>query len=299
MKLIIGTEGKGIWGQKVIRQLIYKIYKDINIEFRNDSTCDFIIKSVFVNNEKVWNTNLKKYIYWSGESYIPSESEYQTKYIYITTTTVITTNTNNNIYIPYVLFSSHLYKERLFVNNERKYLLAYCNSNKVKEREHFYNLFIEKTSDTLCHAHGKCCGKYKNTQKPKAVGNWCDVHLINIYKDYKFVIAMENKRVDGYVTEKILNAFYSGAIPIYWGSSNINDFFNKNAFINVSDYNSFDECINYILSMDELTIKQMQNEPIYNTENEIINLLNDEYNLKNENKTLKSYLEKLNLFLTD
>ena len=298
MKLIIGSEGKGIWGQKVIRQLIKKIYKEIDIEFINDSSCDLIIKSVFIHNEKIWNTDFKKYIYWSGESYMPDESEYQTKKLYISTT-INNIDTNNNIYLPYVLFSSHLYKGRLFVNNERKYLLAYCNSHKVKEREDFYNLFIEKTSDTLCHAYGKCCGKYKNTQQPRAEGNWCDINLINIYKDYKFVIAMENKCLDGYVTEKIVNAFYSGAIPIYWGSSNINDFFNKNAFINVNDYDSFDDCINYILTMDELSIIQMQSEPIYNTENEIINLLNNDYNLKNENKTLKSYLEKLNLFLTD
>ena len=45
-------------------------------------------------------------------------------------------------------------------------------------------------------------------------------------KHIKLSIPMENQKGDGYITEKILNAFTSGAIPIYWGSSNINQFFN-------------------------------------------------------------------------
>ena len=100
----------------------------------------------------------------------------------------------------------------------------------------------------------------------------------------------------GYVTEKIVNAFYSGAIPIYWGSDNIKEFFNEKAFINVDDFNSFDECIDYILNLSDEDREKMVNEPIY-TNSELINLINDEFNMKNENKILENYLNQIKVFL--
>ena len=42
---------------------------------------------------------------------------------------------------------------------------------------------------------------------------------------------LENRRRDGYVTEKILNAFLAGCIPIYYGTTEIFDIFNEKAFI--------------------------------------------------------------------
>lgn len=39
-------------------------------------------------------------------------------------------------------------------------------------------------------------------------------------KEYKFNLCPENSNSNGYVTEKIFDAIYSGCIPIYWGSEN-------------------------------------------------------------------------------
>jgi len=290
MKIIIGSEGMGIWGNKVLIYLLNKLYPNIDIENKNTSECNFIVLSHFISIEPLWNKENKKYIYWSGECYNPDKSKYEEDCLYMTTT--IQSDMNNHIYIPFVLYSNHLYKERKYTNLDRKYLLAYCNSNKITEREKIFNLFVRKTSYKLCHSYGSCYGKYLNTQKSKISGKWNDDDIIDTYKDYKFVIAMENKCVNGYITEKILNVFYSGAIPIYWGSPNINDFFNKKAFINVNDFNSFNECVDYVINMDDTKIKQMIEEPIYNENNDIINLLKN-----NENKILDTYLIKIKDFL--
>ena len=51
---------------------------------------------------------------------------------------------------------------------------------------------------------------YNTTCKIRATlieGDWQSDDLIETYSKYKFVFAMENKCVPGYVTEKILNAF--------------------------------------------------------------------------------------------
>lgn len=50
-------------------------------------------------------------------------------------------------------------------------------------------------------------------------------------RDYKFSIAIENGIHDNYFTEKILDCFLTGTIPIYRGCENIGEFFNPKGFI--------------------------------------------------------------------
>jgi hypothetical protein len=67
----------------------------------------------------------------------------------------------------------------------------------------------------------------------------------------KFNICFENGSYPGYVTEKILHAFYARTVPIYWGSETISSDFNPEAFINVHDFTNFDSAINYVLRVNE------------------------------------------------
>jgi hypothetical protein len=63
---------------------------------------------------------------------------------------------------------------------------------------------------------------------------------------------MENKIVKGYITEKIVNAFRSGSIPIYWGDPQIaKDIFNEKAFICVNDFDTLDDCANYVVNLSK------------------------------------------------
>lgn len=50
-------------------------------------------------------------------------------------------------------------------------------------------------------------------------------------KDYRFSVTVENARYDYYFTEKILNCFFMGTIPIYWGCPSIGDFFDLDGII--------------------------------------------------------------------
>ncbi|MDU9759492.1 glycosyltransferase family 10 domain-containing protein, partial [Helicobacter pylori] len=45
---------------------------------------------------------------------------------------------------------------------------------------------------------------------------------------------------------KILDAYFSHTIPIYWGSPSVAKDFNPKSFVNVHDFNNFDEAIDYI-----------------------------------------------------
>nr|MCR4892621.1 hypothetical protein [Lachnospiraceae bacterium] len=83
-------------------------------------------------------------------------------------------------------------------------------------------------------------------------------------RDYKFSLTFENESYPGYITEKIVEAYNAGTIPIYWGAADIGQEFNENAFINVSDYHTLDEAIKYIRFIDEDRESYMRilNEPL-------------------------------------
>jgi hypothetical protein len=57
---------------------------------------------------------------------------------------------------------------------------------------------------------------------------------IEISKEYKFQLAFENSEYDGYVSEKIIDAFKSDIMPIYWGGTLIHKEFNNKSFIDVN-----------------------------------------------------------------
>lgn len=49
--------------------------------------------------------------------------------------------------------------------------------------------------------------------------------------DYRFSIVIENAKADNYFTEKLVDCFMVGTIPIYWGAPNIGNFFDERGMI--------------------------------------------------------------------
>ena len=73
---------------------------------------------------------------------------------------------------------------------------------------------------------------------------------IEFFKDYKFSIAMENRKGDGYASEKIIDSFISGTIPIYYGSYMIEEYINLKSFILIKGPEDMKEKIEYIKKID-------------------------------------------------
>ncbi|GAM24306.1 hypothetical protein SAMD00019534_074810 [Acytostelium subglobosum LB1] len=57
---------------------------------------------------------------------------------------------------------------------------------------------------------------------------------IELFKPYKFVLAFENENSTDYITEKVYSALFSGAIPVYMGASNIDDWVPTGSIIKTS-----------------------------------------------------------------
>lgn len=67
---------------------------------------------------------------------------------------------------------------------------------------------------------------------------------------YKFTLCYENiATVNGYITEKIFDCFWSGTVPIYLGAPNISNYVDKNTFIDRRKFKSDAHLANYLLSM--------------------------------------------------
>lgn len=70
---------------------------------------------------------------------------------------------------------------------------------------------------------------------------------IALYEQYKFVIAFENSVLEDYVTEKLYDPLRAGAVPIYMGAPNADDYMpGDNCVINTNNFASPKELACYI-----------------------------------------------------
>jgi len=53
--------------------------------------------------------------------------------------------------------------------------------------------------------------------------------------DYMFSIVTENDKYDTYYTEKITDCFANGVVPVYWGPSDIDNYFNMDGVVVLND----------------------------------------------------------------
>lgn len=109
-------------------------------------------------------------------------------------------------------------------------------------------------------------GSYLNNMPDGLTVDWLDGSKETFLKKCKFTLCFESTKHEGFITEKIVEAFYSDTIPIYYGSDNIKDIFNPNAFINISDYPDYDAAIDKILEIenDDQLYLGMLRQPIFN-----------------------------------
>lgn len=75
---------------------------------------------------------------------------------------------------------------------------------------------------------------------------------------YKFNIAFENSSVPGYTTEKLMQAMSADSLPIYWGNPLVHKDFNPKAFVNLQDFKSIKECVDYIVYLDQNDEKYLE-----------------------------------------
>ena len=94
-------------------------------------------------------------------------------------------------------------------------------------------------------------GTYLNNMPRNETVNWLTNSKADFQRKCKFTLCFESTVHYGFVTEKIMDAFYADTIPIYYGSPTVSEIFNKDAFINIADYPTFDAAIQRIIELDQ------------------------------------------------
>lgn len=100
---------------------------------------------------------------------------------------------------------------------------------------------------------------------------------------YKFNIAFENSSVCGYTTEKIMEPMVVNALPIYWGNPLVYKDFNAASFVNVNDFASMEDAVQYIVDLDnddfqylnKIKAPKVISDDIINWENRLLNFLSN------------------------
>ena len=103
------------------------------------------------------------------------------------------------------------------------------------------NLFFDKLSEYKVVDSG---GHFRNNVGG-SVGN-----KIEFLSHYKFSICMENSKTQGYISEKLVDCFEAGTIPIYYGDDTVLELLNSKSYIHIKNEDEFEEKIELIKKID-------------------------------------------------
>lgn len=150
----------------------------------------------------------------------------------------------------------HPQHTHIFLQNSRgpfkqkEHFLIYAQSHCVGYRESAATLLSQINT---VHFGGRCRGSGQNTSNiiQADIGRQRDWGKTpKMYRGYRFCLVMENRKLDGYITEKIFLAFVGGCIPIYYGANQIFDIFNQHSFV-YFDVDKPSEAIEQIRHLEE------------------------------------------------
>jgi len=152
------------------------------------------------------------------------------------------------------------------INNPRK---KFCSAAITNSISGFRKKFIKELNKYKIVDMG---GRYHNN-----VGGPVKDKM-EFFKNYKFSIAMENSDGDGYATEKIVDSFFSGTIPIYYGNYVIEEYINPKSFILIRGLEDMKEKIEYIkkIDNDDKLYKSILKEKVINDDRIIEKMLKEQ-----------------------
>lgn len=265
----VSSENKGSWSYHIILRILqhafpsYKILDwDVSSSKHRPLKPHLLVRATHghLEGQKFPDTDRIPYFMFSGESFNGGPRSYPPLWKFHT---VFHAN-EEHYWFPYFLFHP-MVDSPLGVQRrgppilERPFFLVYIASNPCHHRNHFFELCLKRHANG-CHGRGDCYNNYA-----KIGGSWSNV--ADALTEYTFALVMENKMESGYITEKILNAYLGGSIPIYYGGGSFTkNIFHSDSFINVSDYPSFESCVDHIVDLytnQRHVLDKMQKAPIF------------------------------------
>lgn len=143
-----------------------------------------------------------------------------------------------------------------------KYRANYLKINLIRKKV-LDNIKTKKFCAAVISNHGKYyrfrlkfineLNKYKKVDMGGRYNNNVGTikNKISFLSHYKFSIAMENCEGDGYFSEKMIDSFLSGTIPIYYGNYMVDEYINPKSYILIRGEKDMKKKIEYIIEIDK------------------------------------------------
>ena len=217
--------------------LINKIGNEFEIKFVKNNP-DYLIYNVFGNEDikSKYNNAVKIAIY--TENFMPdfNLADYAIGHYHI------------NYLDRYFKYNVFFWTNFNDIDKKRKDILKspirkkFCGAVISNCEKNFRLNFIERLNNyKKIDMGGKCQNNVNGRVKNK----------IEFLSNYKFSIAIENSDGDGYLSEKIVDSFLAGTIPIYYGDYLLDEFINPKSFILIKGEKDIERKIEYIKQIDE------------------------------------------------
>ncbi len=79
------------------------------------------------------------------------------------------------------------------------------------------------------------------------------VSKTDVMRRYRFALIMENQRQPGYISEKLLDCYVTGTVPLYWGAPDAARLIPEDTFIPIDENSRLDQLINDHQNYERLT----------------------------------------------
>jgi len=156
---------------------------------------------------------------------------------------------------PLLFGSTWIKPEHYNVEYEKFYKISHLRGNLNKTHGHNLRFELTRRRDEISLPN-----KFYETYGDRYNMNTVSQDKVDVFGDSMFGIAIENVNQHNYFTEKIIDLFLLKTIPIYWGCSNIGNFFEKEGIIHVQNVD------------DIIKISNELDKNYYNERKEIINI---------------------------
>lgn len=224
-------------GFEIEKFYLYKVLKE-KYEVTISDKPDYLIFSCYGNEHLKYNC-IK--IYYTGENLTPDFNlcDYAIGFDYLT-------YEDRYIRYPlYLMYETYLDTFKKIINRKL---------NKVKYNKKFCNMVVSNKNFDLRNDFYKELSKYKKIDSGGKYLNNIGYRVkdkLQFQKKYKFSLAFENSSKNGYLTEKIFDAFAADTIPIYYGDPTVTELINPNTFILVKSKEDFKKAIKLIEKIDQ------------------------------------------------
>lgn len=143
-------------------------------------------------------------------------------------------NVHNHGYEQLIPIKQLLYPRKLDMQEKKEFCVMVAGNPEGLR----VNLFNSISKYKPIHGYGNMFGNSLRKSK------------FEVLPQYKFCLCPENSIYDGYVTEKLIDAYAGGCVPIYSGEMQLDQDFNEFAFLNYYEIGNMDELVRSIKEWD-------------------------------------------------